>query len=211
MSFRIERLSCRTRLLLVASVWLLAVGAGFVLLLDYAGTPGHAGTPVACWPAQSRVRLDPSRANLVMLAHPHCPCTRASIDSLARIMTCCQGLVTAHVIFYKPAGYPPNWEQTDLWHSAAAIPGVEVLCDVEGHEIQAFGATTSGQVVLYSAGGELLFSGGITVSRGHVGDNPGEEAVIACLTGRGVVRTHCPVFGCPLQTPSEPDKERGTP
>ena len=211
MPFQIARLSCRKRLLLVAGAWLLAVGAGFVTLLNYSGTPGHAGTPVSCWPAHSRVRLDASRANLVMLAHPHCPCTRASIGSLAHIMTRCQGLVTAHVVFYKPAGFPQDWEQTDLWHAAAAIPGVEILCDEEGNEARRFGATTSGQVLLYSPGGEMLFSGGITVSRGHAGDNAGRDAVISTLTGRRADRTHCPVFGCPLQTPTERNSEDHTP
>ena len=85
-----------------------------------------------------------------MAAHPHCPCTRASIESLARIMTRCRGLVTAHVAFCKPAGFPGDWEQTDLWRSAAAIPDVEVFCDEEGREARRFGAATSGCVLLFS-------------------------------------------------------------
>jgi hypothetical protein len=198
MPFQIARLSCRKRLLLVAGAWLLAVGAGFVTLLHYSGTPGHADAPISCWPAHSRVRIDASRANLVMLAHPHCPCTRASIGSLSQIMTNCRGLVTAHVVFYKPDGFPQDWEKTDLWRNATAIPGVEVLCDEQGYEARRFGATMSGQVLLYSPGGEMLFSGGITVSRGHAGDNPGQDAVISTLTGRRTDRTLCPVFGCPL-------------
>ena len=103
------------------------------------------------------------------------------------------------------------WCKKDLWHSAAAIPGVQVLCDEEGREAQGLGAATSGQVVLYSPGGELLFSGGITVSRGHAGDNAGRDAVISCLTGLRADRTHCPVFGCPLQTPIELKTEGDTP
>ena len=157
------------------------------------------------------MRLDPSRANLVMAVHPHCPCTRASIEMLARIMTRCRGLVTAHVAFCKPAGFPRDWEQTDLWRSAAAIPDIEVFCDEEGLEGRRFGAATSGHVLLFSPGGELLFSGGITVSRGHEGDNAGRDAVIAFLTVGKADRAQCPVFGCPLQAPTEFNIEGGSP
>jgi hypothetical protein len=211
MSFRIARLSYRDRLLLITGVWLIVVGAGFLTLKNYESTPGRAATPVASWPVERRVSLDPSRATLVMLAHPHCPCTRASIESLSQIMTRCQGLVTAHIVFYKPAGFPQDWEKTDQWYSAAAIPGVAVLCDEQGHVARSFGAKTSGQVLLYSPVGELLFSGGITDSRGHAGDNAGRDAVIACLTGHAAASTHTPVFGCPIQTPTEPGNEGDTP
>jgi hypothetical protein len=61
-----------------------------------------------------------------------------------------------------------------------------------------FHATTSGQTLLYSPAGSLMFSGGITAARGHEGDNVGESTIVALLTGKptDVVRT--PVFGCPI-------------
>lgn len=194
-----------TALLLATSAWVIAVGAGFKTLLDYASAPGSAANPVIDWPAQTRVPFDPARANLVMFAHPHCPCTRASIDSLTRIMMRCQGAIAAHVVYCRPAGFSEGWEQTDLWHSAAAIPGVHVLADEQGQEAQRFGAMTSGQVLLYSPRGVLVFSGGITIARGHMGDNAGQDAVIALVTGRGADRIPCPVYGCPLHTPADGD------
>jgi hypothetical protein len=53
-------------------------------------------------------------------------------------------------------------------------------------------------VVLYAPSGKLLFTGGITVSRGHQGNNPGREALISCLTTNNSNDTLWPVFGCPL-------------
>ena len=50
-----------------------------------------------------------------MLTHPHCPCSRASIGELARLMAQAQGRVTAYVLFIKPAGSPEDWENSDLW------------------------------------------------------------------------------------------------
>jgi hypothetical protein len=57
-------------------------------------------------------------------------------------------------------------------------------------------------VVLYSPNGELLFSGGITGSRGHAGQNPGEDAVIALVNGRSLPLTHAHVYGCDLFDPA---------
>jgi hypothetical protein len=94
-----------------------------------------------------------------------------------------QGSVAATVLFYRPRQFPPGWERTDLWRSAAAIPGVTVRADPEGREAQRFGAVTSGHVLLYDRAGQLLFTGGITGSRGHEGDNAGCDRVIRLLTG----------------------------
>ncbi len=184
----------------LACIWMLAVAVGFYVLLEYGSTPGDAGRPVSAWPAESRLIRDPGRANLVVAIHPHCPCSGATIDALADLMTRCQGLATAQVLFYRPADFPEGWERTDLWCRAARIPGVRAVCDEGGIEANRFGAMTSGHVVLYSAEGALLFNGGITVSRGHHGDNPGFDSLIACLTQGNPDRSPSPVFGCPLQS-----------
>src|SRR5262245_30351063 len=106
-------------------LWLLVVGAGMFVLLDYANTPGRAGMAAARWPdAAGRAG---GRAKLVMALHPHCPCSRASIGELALIMARCQGRLTACVLFVGPAELGPGWMHTDLWESAMAIPGVECV------------------------------------------------------------------------------------
>jgi hypothetical protein len=133
-----------------------------------------------------------------MLAHPHCPCTRASLGELARLMAQAQGRVTAYVLFVKPSDFPDGWEKTDLLTSASAIPGVTVVRDDEGVEAGRFRAATSGQTMLYDAGGKLLFSGGITSARGHEGDNAGRAAIVSLLTTDEAGQGGTPVFGCPL-------------
>jgi hypothetical protein len=103
-------------------------------LLDYANTPGGAGEAISNWPAESRILCDPQRANLVLAIHPHCPCSRATIDALADVMARCPNLATARVLFCKPAEFPEGWERTDLWQSAALIPDVTPICDEDGME-----------------------------------------------------------------------------
>jgi hypothetical protein len=187
------------RIFLAITIWAIVVGVGFFLLLDFQTTPGNAGAPRDDWPANSRIQPDPERANLVMLVHPRCPCTRASLGELAQLMTRCRNLVTAHVLCFKPREFEQHWEKTDLWESADAIPGVNVISDEGGQEIELFGAYTSGHVLLYDSTGKLLFSGGITASRGHSGDNSGRSAIVSLLTQGMAEQTETFVFGCPLR------------
>jgi len=171
---------------------------------SYNHKPGTEASAPLRWPAESRVPLTPGRATLVVLAHPKCPCTRATVEELSRIMAHCRGRLHVYVLFASPKGSPEDWNKTDLWNSAANIPGVNVLIDEDGIEANRFGATTSGQVLLYDENGTLKFHGGITESRGHSGDNAGSTA-IESLVNRGVAdRDKTLVFGCPL---FDPDSE----
>ena len=76
----------RTQSIVIASVmaWLFAISVGMWMIWDYQNAPGAVGVPPAQWPADSQVQRSPGRATLVIIAHPHCPCTRASIGRKAR-------------------------------------------------------------------------------------------------------------------------------
>jgi hypothetical protein len=180
------------------TLWLLVVGIGLAVLMGYENTPGTGARALATWPADSRIQRVPGRATLVMLVHPHCPCSRASIGELALLMAQSQGRLSANVLFLKPPGFSDDWEKTDLWQSAEGIPGVKATIDYDGVEARRFHASTSGQTVLYDAEGHLLFSGGITIARGHAGDNAGRSAIVALLNEKVTEQTETPVFGCPL-------------
>jgi hypothetical protein len=178
--------------------WLAAVAFGLGFLLQYESTPGPVGVVGASWPATSSIQRSGPNPTLVMLAHPHCPCTRASIGELAQIVAETQGKLKAYVLFTKPPGTGADWDDTELRRSAAAIPGVAVVTDANGTEARRFGAETSGHTLLFAPDGALLFSGGITASRGHAGRNAGESAIIAAVNGQRSERARTPVFGCSL-------------
>ncbi len=97
-----------------------------------------------------------------------------------------------------PEDVPEGWEQTDLWRTVAAIPGALPLRDDTALEAARFGARTSGHTAVYDAAGSLLFSGGITASRGHEGDNFGRRRIDSLLTTGTADRRNSPVFGCAL-------------
>jgi hypothetical protein len=179
-------------------LWLAVVIAGFAVLGRWDNEPGAAARASAQWPAGSHIARDTTRPTLVMLAHPRCSCTRASIEELAEVMARAAHRPKAFVVFIKPGGVGAEWEKTDLWQSAAAIPDVTVLRDEHGLEAQRFGGETSGQTFLYDADGSLLFTGGTTASRGHAGDNAGRASLVALLNQHAASASGTPVFGCPL-------------
>ena len=185
-----------------ASLWLTSVCAGMGILLQYASTAGDPGEPPPVWPADTSLAPPKGRPVLVMMAHPRCPCTRASLEELSRLMAGLQGRLDARVVFYAPTDAGEEWWRTDLWTSAAAIPGVEVILDKDGAAAQRFHTETSGHALLYDARSRLEFSGGITVARGHAGDNVGRSAIEALIAGDVTVLRQAPVFGCALHNPA---------
>lgn len=198
----------------VGLLWATAVTFGVSRLWKYDATAGAAARAPEAWPAGTRISQTAGLPTLVLLIHPQCPCSRATIDELSSLMTHCRGRLTATVLMLRPGGMPEGWERTDLWDSAAAIPGVTVAADVGGFESRRFGAATSGQALLYASDGRLLFTGGITGSRGHRGDNDGRAAVTALVldsarAASGAAVT--PVYGCPLSNDASPCPKEGTP
>jgi hypothetical protein len=179
-------------------IWGSACGFGIWKAERYANTPGKSATGEAQWPAGSALTREPKRATLVMFVHPQCPCSRASIGELSQIMAHSGGRLQAYVLFVRPDGIAPGWEQTDLWRSAAVLPDVKVLVDPSGRQARQFQAATSGQTFLYDAEGRLLFRGGITSARGHLGDNAGQEAILSLLEKGQTHSPTTPVFGCQL-------------
>lgn len=187
-----------TFLIALGLVWGVAVATGLAMLWRYQNAPSIAASPPAHWPSESHIVAALDRPTLLMTLHPHCPCSRASLEELDRLMATVDGRVAAHVLFVKPPQLTDAWLHTDLWRRAAAIKGVTVRRDTEGVEAERFHAVASGQTLLYGTDGRLLFSGGITRSRGHAGDNAGRSAIVALLTAPIAPTSSTPVFGCSL-------------
>jgi len=198
----VVRSPARKLVLAVAVVWFLLALLGLWALTQYAHTPGADPTSPADWPADSKIVREPHGNTLVMFAHPKCPCTRASLSELERIVAQSNGTIKPRVVFFKPGAAEQDWEHTNLWNKASAIPGAVVSSDLDGEEARRFHAFTSGQTLMYDAAGKRLFSGGITAARGHEGDSAGHDALVSLLTEGSAECQTTPVFGCPIVTDS---------
>lgn len=187
--------------ILFAGMWLIAAAVGQHVILNYDYAAAVPGTPPEKWPSATKIPRTPGISSLIVVAHPHCPCTSATVEELARLMAVLHDKATATVVFVRPPGFSEEWEKTDLWRNAARIPGVSVLSDVGETETSLFGAQASGQTMLYDASGNLRFSGGITASRGHAGDSPGRSAILSIVNTGISGKTQTSVYGCSLHNP----------
>ena len=194
--------------------WLMAVMAGMAFLINYESRAGQVGNVPDIWPPSAGLEHRPDTPHLLMFVHPRCPCSRASIEELSRLIAICKDRVSTRVVVLRPDHMDATWTQTDLVASAQQIPGVDVVFDHDGHQARCFGVSTSGHSLLYATDDNLIFSGGITASRGHAGDNPGSHSIVSLVcpeipgpllnsaaldsTGAESVTSSTCVFGCPL-------------
>jgi hypothetical protein len=188
----------------VALVWVSAVVAGTVALQRFSFRPGAAGHPASHWPAQSRLP-HPSdadnRMTLVVALHAGCACSRATVEELNKLCAERPDSLHLHALFVNK---PPEAESSELWRTLQRLPGVSLAADPLGTEARRFDLQTSGEVRLYGgADHRLRFHGGVTLSRGHTGANPGSAAIIAAIdSSRSNTMVTTPVFGCALFDPT---------
>lgn len=186
--------------------WIAALACALGLLTRYKLIAGAAASTEATWPEDTHLVAKPGIPTVLLFAHPRCPCTRASLTEFRELMSDFEGRVSATVVFMRPDGTPIAWEKSDTWKQANEIRGVTVLTDEGARETQRFGVKTSGHVVAYGPSGELIFAGGITASRGHVGENAQlaelrerlERVVTVHERRTASVMTSGPVYGCPM-------------
>ncbi len=190
----------KNKLIWVCICWAIAVGFGMHTLLAYKGKAGAAAPAPSVWPENKLVPRATGKPMVVMFAHPKCPCTRASIAEFESLVAKATGAFEPVVVFFRPACGAGDWSESSLVKATRRIPRVRIAFDDDGMAARLFGAETSGHTLVYSAEGKLLFSGGITGSRGHIGDNAGSAAVLALLTkpSRTAPPQTARVFGCEL-------------
>jgi hypothetical protein len=193
-------LPSRAKKLLIAvgiPLWLGAALWGAKLLHTYNFSPGADGKPAVTWPADAGVSRAEGIYTLVVALHPDCPCSRATLVELDAILVETTPRLRAIVVFLdtdpdRSAG------SSDLFKTAHQLPGVTLVRDRDGSELRRFDFLTSGETRLYQPDGALVFKGGITLSRGHPGANPGRTAVIDAVRQLESTAVQTPVFGCAL-------------
>jgi hypothetical protein len=185
------------------AAWLGIVSAGMAGLLRYSAKPGTPARDPVAWPGEWELRPEPRGTTLVVALHPRCACSRATLGELEQLMTQNANGLRAYVLMIRPEGTPDGFERGALWDMAAAIPSVTVIADPAGRLSSRLGAETSGQTYAFNPQGKLLFAGGITPARGHMGDSAGAEALTAILLRETPRAARTEVFGCSLRG-SEP-------
>lgn len=190
--------SCRTRWLWRGLVWSwgAALCVAFCLLAVYGQRAGHPVNPPHFVP--TGVLLAPGGYTLVLVIHPKCPCSQASLYELERLAARCGEGLSIRIFVFQPRSADPQWSQAVVASCRARFPAAKVLADPDGQLAERLGCVTSGAVVLYAADGSVQFRGGITSARGHAGDNLGSDSIAAIVAGRPRLKDTTPVYGCPV-------------
>lgn len=191
-----QKLNDATPTKLVLGVWLILSVVGFAFAVAYESRPGISALAGPSWPQGSQLERG-NGFTLVVFAHPHCPCSRATMDELGKVVSHAENLTT-YVLFEKLPGFDEDFVKSDLWQTASGIPNVSTKYDERGREAALFGASTSGDALLYNARGKLVFEGGITSARGHAGDNTGSLSIVSLTKGKIGLACRTPVYGCSL-------------
>ena len=180
-----------------AIIWAATVAAAYQAIRSFESTPGTAAVAPVSWPMQSGVQRTRGEWTLVMLVHPHCSCSRASVKELEAVLEKAPRSVRTNVLVFRPSDFAAGWERTDVYTAATRLRRTRVLIDRDGREARLFGGFTSGQTFLYDGDGKLRFEGGITSLRGHAGLNSGRVGIIRIANTQAGAGTH-PVFGCAI-------------
>lgn len=189
------------RLVVIGSCgWMALVVALLVGVALRDARPGDQGQSAAAWPRDTVLALAPTGTTVVLMAHPRCPCTPASLDELEAVLRAVRAPVRAYVLVVRPAGAEPGFEDGPVWARTHQLPGVVPLLDTDGREAARFGARTSGHVVAYDPTGALVFAGGITGAKGCAGDNPARRALIQAIdqVTDAISDDQTPIYGCSL-------------
>lgn len=182
----------------VITVWAAIVVTGSVAMMDYSTRPGRA----AAAPAKVAIDENSVRPVLQIYLHPYCPCSRATMAELARLIARNPDKLDVEALFYRPVDETEDWVKTDIWDQALKIPDVKVSI-ISDAELKHSGAIVSGQALLYDTSGQLVFSGGITGSRGNEGDNLGRYSIEEYVRTGSVTASTTPVFGCVISAPDQ--------
>ena len=180
------------------AAWVFCVGFGSYVLLVFSARAAVTSTAPSSIPFNTKLVTTSNTPSLMVFLHPHCPCSKSTIEQLRKLLTTTETRIDCHVLFVIPAGAPCNWEKGSLFDEVKTIQGVDTFIDIDGCEATRLSAVASGEVLLYDNSNHLTFHGGITPSRGQVGDNVGSKSISNLLRSNSTACRECPVFGCPL-------------
>lgn len=187
----------RRKVAAIGVVWVAAITFGMAQLARYDATPGTSARAATASPAGDALAAA-GRPSVVAFFHPFCPCSRASMDALATLLSGRRD-VAATAVFSKINDGAAGTADGDLWLRAAGVDGLRRVIDADGSIARRFDARTSGQVFVYAADGRLAFAGGLTASRGRSGESEGLRSARVALDGGTPTTRAANVFGCELE------------
>lgn len=184
--------------------WLVVLAMGWLAMTTY-GFKRETATfvePPRHWPSDSQLPRIDGVSSLLVFLHPKCPCSQATVAELERLFDSYRAgkkrplqLCIAATI---PRSADQSWADTSLIRRGLQLGGAQLFVDRGGVEATRFAVAVSGTVMLFDEAGSLCYAGGVTMARGHEGDNVGRESLRRLLMGEQGAANAIPAFGCRL-------------
>jgi hypothetical protein len=192
------------RLLLLCGAWLLCVASSFTAFALYKAQPNDMATgAIGLFPRGSSIVLAATKPTLIVFVHPRCACSRASLAEFRKLLAELGSGVAARIVVQGDRESNPAASTSDITREAFAISSASAQFDHGAREASRFGVKTSGHALLYGPDGRLLYSGGLTNSRGHEGPSLGRAHLLSVLAANvhhvGQEKRAAPVYGCGIQ------------
>jgi hypothetical protein len=188
------------RFCIAIAAWGVLLGVMWKTLLEHAYLPAATHSVSDEWPRETRLGAPREHPCIVLFAHPFCPCTHSSLGELRDLIDRLPPATQVEIVFVTPGLEPSRVMQSANVSFACDLRRANVMFDATGEESRRFGATASGEVLLFDGKGRRLFQGGITPARGHRGEARGQELIERLARGQSAPpgERAAPVFGCRL-------------
>ena len=178
----------------ITVIWLTLFATAYYVLLQYDFK--SSDSKLSKIPRATQLPISKQGPTLIAFLHAKCPCSRASINEIDRLLTSHGKDLKTIFVFSKEKDLELAWIQESELYKKAQKMSVEIIIDPNNSEAKVFKAQTSGKVFLVSPKQEILFQGGVTASRGHEGNNSGITAIQKILAGKNSQIDFQPSFGC---------------
>jgi hypothetical protein len=189
----------------LATAWLFILGLLVWKQYDYKSTPGKASLFVGRAPDSSSIKFDSKHYNFITFIHPKCSCSEATIENLTTMTRdFANKNISFHVVFYSSSELGSDLENSKYVKEVKELQNTRIYFDKKLTDFSLYDVETSGQSFLFDTEKNLIFKGGITESRGHLGETLSMRKIAGYLEGEKPNSiTLAPTFGCGTEAQSE--------
>lgn len=133
----------------------------------------------------------------LLFLHPECPCSDASIYEITQMQKLNSEMNFKIIISYPKNTYNKWVSSNRAKRQLLKNKSIELIDDKNNVLSDAFGASTSGVTLIFKEENNLVFAGGITPSRGHLGRTIAHEIIKEASL---FSFTKNEVYGCSINT-----------
>ena len=152
------------------------------------------------WPDGSGLSRDPKLPTLLLFVDPRCSTVNESILGLRQLLERVDGRVRVLTLVSDSSQQAATQSSGFAIQSLRSIPGVSIHHDGDGRCALLYGATVSGEAMLYFPDGTLHYRGSVDNSGDVENAGTSNPVLETCIVNASAPGRVMPVTGCLLRT-----------